>query len=49
MTGGRQDAAKMKDDKLIGGIMKKVKRLFGTLRKNFEWGANKMYCMPFGK
>ncbi len=29
--------------------MKKAKRLFGSLKKNFEWGANMMYGLPFGK
>ena len=29
--------------------MKKVKRLFGSLRKNFEWSAKAMYVMPYAK
>lgn len=29
--------------------MKKVKRLFGTFKKNLEWSAKMMYGMPYGK
>ena len=29
--------------------MKKVKRLFGSLRKNFEWSAKAVYAMPYAK
>ena len=29
--------------------MKKVKRLFGSLRKNFEWSAKAMYVMPYAR
>lgn len=33
----------------IDGIMKKVKRLFRTFKKNLEWSARMMYGMPYGK
>ena len=29
--------------------MKKVKRLFGSLRKNYEWSTKAMYAMPYAK